>query len=329
MEYQLTCGDMSLVIDSLGAQLQSLRWQDHEYLWQGDPAYWPDRSPLLFPYVGRFTEGRYTLHGRSYPMKIHGFASGCEFQLAGHEGSNAGGDAPADGPAVCRSSGGNPTSLTGTSVTCFLSDTDETRAVYPYRFRLSVTYGIEGNTLSVTYRVHHLGDASASAGPGPDGADLMYFGIGGHPGFRVPLEEGLSFEDYHLIFSEVHTPMRVGHTDALLLSGVDAPYPLADGRMLPLEHRLFDEDAIVLRDAAHEVTLSSDKGRRSVTMRYPGLPYLGIWHAPRTDAPYVCIEPWTSLPSRDGIVEEFACKSDLIRLPAGQSYTTGWQVSLK
>ena len=29
----------------------------------------------------------------------------------------------------------------------------------------------------------------------------MYFGLGGHPGFNVPLEAGLSFEDYCLEFS--------------------------------------------------------------------------------------------------------------------------------
>ena len=28
----------------------------------------------------------------------------------------------------------------------------------------------------------------------------MYFGVGGHPGFAVPLEKGLAFEDYCLQF---------------------------------------------------------------------------------------------------------------------------------
>lgn len=42
-----------------GAQLQSVLGRDGtEYLWQGDPAYWPDRALNLFPYVARLTEQR-------------------------------------------------------------------------------------------------------------------------------------------------------------------------------------------------------------------------------------------------------------------------------
>ena len=35
----------------------------------------------------------------------------------------------------------------------------------------------------------------------------MYFGLGGHPGFNVPLAEGLRFEDYRLRFSADCRPM--------------------------------------------------------------------------------------------------------------------------
>ena len=35
----------------------------------------------------------------------------------------------------------------------------------------------------------------------------MYFGIGGHPAFNVPLESSLTFEDYYLSFS----PKNHGH----------------------------------------------------------------------------------------------------------------------
>ena len=37
----------------------------------------------------------------------------------------------------------------------------------------------------------------------------MYFGIGGHPGFNIPMEEGLSFEDYELEFSRACEPQRI------------------------------------------------------------------------------------------------------------------------
>ena len=37
----------------------------------------------------------------------------------------------------------------------------------------------------------------------------MYFGIGGHPEFNIPMEEGLSFEDYELEFSRACEPQRI------------------------------------------------------------------------------------------------------------------------
>ncbi len=80
---------------------------------------------------------------------------------------------------------------------------------------------------------------------------------------------------------------------------------------------------------ADEETLKSDKGTRQVSVSYPNMPYLGIWHAPKTRAPYVCIEPWTSLPSRQDVVEEFKYKSDLIRLAAGEQYVNIWEISIK
>ena len=58
MNYRIEKDGLAVCIDDAGAQLTSVCWQDREYLWQGDPAYWSDQSLLLFPYVGRFTEGK-------------------------------------------------------------------------------------------------------------------------------------------------------------------------------------------------------------------------------------------------------------------------------
>jgi galactose mutarotase-like enzyme len=77
------------------------------------------------------------------------------------------------------------------------------------------------------------------------------------------------------------------------------------------------------------VTLKSDKGKRKVTVSYPELPYLGLWHAPGVEAPYLCIEPWASLPSRQDIIEEFRYKSDLIRLSPGREYVNKWGITIE
>ena len=66
-----------------------------------------------------------------------------------------------------------------------------------------------------------------------------------------------------------------------------------------------------------------------MTLSYPDMNYLGLWHAPRTDAPYVCIEPWSSLPGRDGVVEDFSCRSDLLYATPGETKKTTWTIRLE
>ena len=99
--------------------------------------------------------------------------------------------------------------------------------------------------------------------------------------------------------------------------------------MLPLRHELFDADAIVLKDVSREVTLEREGDTCSVTVRYPDMPYLGIWHTPQTDAPFVCIEPWSALPAIDGKTVVMEKKKDLFRLEAGETFVTTWQMILR
>ena len=61
---------------------------------------------------------------------------------------------------------------------------------------------------------------------------------------------------------------------------------------------------------------------------YPDFQFIGFWHMPHTDAPYICIEPWSSLPSRQDVVEEFSQQSDLISLDAGNVYETTWVIEI-
>ena len=51
-------GGLAFTVDSKGAQLMSLRKDGREYLWQGDPTWWPRRAPVLFPIVGNIRDDR-------------------------------------------------------------------------------------------------------------------------------------------------------------------------------------------------------------------------------------------------------------------------------
>lgn len=274
---------MTVLIDELGAQLQSVKGADGtEYLWQADdPAIWADRAPNLFPYIARLTQKQYTFEGKTYHMGSHGFAKDTVFQA----------EQDAEGHAVFR-----------------IADTPATREQYPFAFGLRIEYTLCGNRLETKYTVENRDTKT------------MYFGVGGHPGFRVPLEEGLAFEDYYLEFDEVTAALQVGMSPDCYVTEKDVPFAMEEGKRLPLRHNMFDDDAIILTQMSKGVTLKSEKGARALRVSYPALNYLGIWHRPFTEAAYVCIEPWSSLPSRKEIIEDLATQPSLRSLEAGETF---------
>lgn len=290
MIYMIQNQYLSVSASQKGAELWSIQDKEGtEYLWQGNPAYWEDRAPHLFPYVARLTGGKYRLDGQEYAMRIHGFAPYSEFALA---------------------------EQTETKLTLALSANPDTLLEYPRQFTFRVIYDLLDNVLAVTYEVENRDNRR------------MYFGLGGHPGLQVPLRAGKRFEDYRLRFGRPCQPQWIGFSDDCFVDGTEVPFPLQDGQYLPLDHALFDHDAIVLKDAARQVTLETEGDPRSVTVSFPSMPYVGFWHQPKTDAPYVCIEPWCSLPSDKGKPTVFEQKEDLVSLAPGQLYQNTWTIQI-
>ena len=290
MTYTIANQDLTVTVSEDGAELQGIRdAAGTEYLWSGDAAYWCDRAPNLFPYVARLPEGKYTLDGEEHHMRIHGIAPYRRFRRVGHDAAR---------------------------MVFELRSDAETLAEYPREFAFRIIYALAGKHLNVTFEVENLD------------ARTMYFGLGGHPGFRVPLTEGKRFEDYCLRFAEPCSPKRVGFTPDCFVSGEDTEYALANGTDIPLRHDLFDDDAIVLTNTAREICLSSDRGTRGLRMHFDDFPIFGIWHKPKSDAPYVCLEPWSSLPARDGVIERLDLQKDLISLAPQQSTSLGYSVEI-
>ena len=86
----ITSGALTAQIDPRGAQLSSLKTRDlRELLWNGDPAVWAGRAPLLFPIVGVLAGGVYRLGPKSYPLSRHGFARDKTFALQNASPSSA------------------------------------------------------------------------------------------------------------------------------------------------------------------------------------------------------------------------------------------------
>lgn len=295
MYYSMTDGTIIMAAEPKGAELLSIcdmTQKNKEYVWTGDEKYWKSHAPNLFPFVGRILGGKYTYDGKDYELKSrHGFARDKKFSLVAH---------------------------TETSMTFSLRSDNETKAVYPFDFEFLVRYDLLKNkTVGVTYTVRNVSET-----------EKMIFALGSHPGFRVPLNEDEKFEDYFLEFSEPCAPQRYLLTEEGFLTGETEPFELEDRVRLGLRHDLFDNDAIVLKNTAKTVTLKSRKGNNGLRMRFDGFNLLGIWHTNRSDAPFVCLEPWIG---HSAFIDEklpLEEKRDMISLEPRKEFIVGFQIQI-
>ena len=259
-------GGIAAAIRADGAELCSLKNADGlELLWQAGSE-WPRHAPLLFPIVGQLKDDRLRHRGKTYPMMKHGIARDQRFEWV--EQSDA----------SCR---------------LVLRDNAETRARYPFPFRLAVAYEVAGNELAVSLEITNTG------------TEMMPASIGGHPAFNWPLQPGLAKEAYTLTFSEQEgAPIRRLADGLLRAKPEQSPI---DGKTLQLAESLFDDDAIILdRLASKSVRFAADRGP-SIAVSWEGFPQLGVW-SKLGGAPFLCIEPWCGFASPVDFDGEFADK---------------------
>ena len=312
MIYTLRNSEMEVQVSSKGGELVSMKDADQtEYIWIGDATYWKRHAPQLFPCIGRLTNNQYRMDGALHEMGQHGFLRDYELTKVESE-EQAGAETVRDAAGQAGAE-----AETVTSLHLQLQSDTSTRQLYDCDWTVDIFYSLCGKTLSVRFQVRNCDTRT------------MRFGYGIHPGFNVPLNPALCFEDYRLDFHEVSTPKQMELTERYTISGDMHDYALEEGRYLPLQHSLFDHDAIILKDMPHTVTLGSQKDEKKVTVTFPDMPYLGIWHAPETDAPFVCIEPWSSLPSTDSVIDEFETKPDFITVEPEETYTNSWSISIE
>jgi galactose mutarotase-like enzyme len=286
----ITNGVLCAEISETGGELQSLRdaATGREFLWQGDRAYFGRRAMNLFPFVGRLYEGSYLLHGQRYSLPMHGFLPNAPMQAA------------QAGPDSC----------------CFsLCDSEATRAVFPFAFCFRIFYTLQGRRLCIRFSVENRSP------------DEIAFGMGGHPAFPVPAEPGLSFADYELTFPFACRPEQIRFDASVLVSGERTPFALRGGRVLPLRHELFLEDAVVLAGTPRRVSLGSPRSAHGIAVDCPQMPYLAFWQRGDIRAPFLCIEPWATLPGRRDTLEDWLSIPGLIHLAAGKTYDCDWGIS--
>ena len=68
-------------INTLGAELNSIKVNGEDRLWSGDPAFWTGKAPVLFPICGGLKDDKFTYNGKEYTLNKHGFAKFKEFEV--------------------------------------------------------------------------------------------------------------------------------------------------------------------------------------------------------------------------------------------------------
>lgn len=276
----------TVTISEKGAELSSVRFNGLEYLWQADPAFWGKHSPILFPIVGELKNGAYLFEGQEYKMSRHGFARDKIFKVS--ESSPA-------------------------SVTFKIQSDESTLAVYPFPFSLDIRYSLEANMLSCHFLVKNTG------------ANRLYFSLGGHPAFNVPLEKGLAYPDYFLTFEE-DTELEKYPLEDGLIAGTTQKIALKQ-HTLTLQPSLFYQDAIVLKSLNSKVvTLSTKKGIHGLSLAFEGFPYFGIWAS--KDAPFVCLEPWCGIADSVNRTLQLQDKEGINELPANETWEREWKLKV-
>ena len=285
MNYILENDDLKLTVSTHGAEPISIisKADNAECLWCGDPAVWGRHAPILFPYTGKLTEGKFIAKGREYKGSPHGFARDMEHTLVEQSDER---------------------------LVLELRSNEVTREKFPYEFILRSVFTLEGNTVHHTLQVDN------------PGGECLRFGIGYHPAFVCPFDKEHDTENYEFRFDCVESPLVIDCMPNGLISG-KCYYLGQNIKEIPLTDHLFDNDSFCMVNLKSTTLGIYEKNSdRSVVCNIEGYPYTLIWSKNTEKVKFVCIEPWHSLPGVEGGSCEWDQRAAAASLASGETFST-------
>ncbi len=269
---------LSVAIALKGAELQSLRSKvtGSEYLWQGDPDYWDRRALVMFPVNVAFRDWKFTHKGNSYDMPFLGLVESGEFKQLDGEGTDR--------------------------VVLEFQNTAETLKSYPFPFRFQIRYSLKGSTLTQEFSVENLGD------------ERMYFALGGHPGFRTPLENGKTRGDYEIVFSQKLDTERI-EVAMNLHQNRRIPYLKNEDRLALNDPRVPNSGMFLKSVEARQIGVGSRGKAPYLTLDLADFPNVNLWTP--EGMPFVCIEPMLGHHDQIDAPYEISQKECVVSLAAG------------
>jgi len=276
-----------MLTSKMGGELVSFKLNGEERIHQGiecvdenGKVYWKRHAPVLFPVVGKLKKNQTIINARIYEMPQHGFARDSEFE---------------------------PITNLDNFQSYVLRSNQITKHRYPYDFELYTTYRLDENRLTTIYKVINTGDVT------------LPFGIGGHPAFKIDLDD-LKAGNYYLEFEEDEDKIHFLYLVDGLVGTEYARNMMAEKRRIKLTSTTFNNDALIMKGiTSHKISLKNRNGNKTLlTMDFTGFPYLAIWSKP--NAPFICIEPWYSTADTIKSTGVFIQKQDIISLKRKETF---------
>lgn len=280
-----------ILTSKYGAELVSFKINGEEKIHQGQDCvdingkvYWKRHWPVLFPTVGKCKKNQTIINGKTYEMQQHGFARDMEFE---------------------------PITKLDNFHSYVLKSDEKLFEKYPYEFSLFVTYRLDENKLTTIYKVINEGDVN------------MPFGIGGHPAFKINLQD-LENKNYYLEFEEEEEKIHFLYLVDGLIGTEYAKNRIIDKKKVLIDSHTFDNDALIMKGIkSHKVSLKN-KEKTVLTMNFTGFPYLAVWSKPK--APFISIEPWMTTADNVNGSGIFRQKTDILLLPPKQEFECKYTV---
>lgn len=254
---EISNNQLAVTISPIGAEVQSIKDVNTqcEYLWHGDAQWWSGHSPILFPIVGGLWNGTCRVDGQELHISKHGFVRRAPWRVVSVEAHKA--------------------------VFEFVS-TVGTFAIFPYAFRLTATYSLDGRKLRAEFCVENLGGAP------------FCFQLGGHPAIALPnWDDAQPLDGYLRLEGNPTHVLRAGEQGCL--EPDTFPVPLNADGLVPLTVDTFSHEALIFDN--HQVsaaTVLTPSGQPVARVESTAPVWL-FWSPQGVHTPFVCLEPWYGL----------------------------------
>ena len=240
MLVRLESGAACACVDRRGGELRSWFAGGRELIWHGDPVWWDQSAPILFPIVGWASGGQIRVDGSVRPMPVHGFARQHTFALS---------------------------SCDFGSVKLTLASNQETQKVYPFRFQLSVSYVLASSSLTVNFSIENLDRRS------------IPYALGFHPAFRWPFND-VPRHKYRIRFEAEEDPLVPEVTPNGLISARRIVLPLKCRTLDLADELFASDAICFLNARSRLFSLGAGSSGSSITLEAAGFPHLALWSLP-------------------------------------------------